>query len=87
VTPILGSRYKKVMYFEYTDDTFTIRKPKPAHLGVLGPIIQGEVGKQISVSNFLFGGEKVSVKFVSELNFQISITVLYSLTDLEKRKV
>ncbi|XP_076807003.1 hephaestin-like protein [Clavelina lepadiformis] len=46
---LIGSVYKKVLYHEYTDDTFTRRKPKPAYLGILGPIIKGEVGDRIHV--------------------------------------
>jgi hypothetical protein len=33
--------YKKVRYFEYTDDSFTEKKPQPGWLGILGPIICG----------------------------------------------
>lgn len=35
----IGSRYKKVRYVEYTDDTFTVkmlRSPAERHLGILG---------------------------------------------------
>ena len=41
--------YKKVRYFEYTDDSFTEKKPQPAWLGVLGPIIRGVEGDTIKV--------------------------------------
>ncbi|XP_061596610.1 ferroxidase HEPHL1 [Cololabis saira] len=49
----IGSRYKKVVYREYTDDSFTRQKKRPArqqHLGILGPIIKGEVGEQIVIT-------------------------------------
>ena len=36
--------YKKVRYFEYTDDSFTQKKPQPTWLGILGPIIRGVEG-------------------------------------------
>ncbi|RVE63889.1 hypothetical protein OJAV_G00140780 [Oryzias javanicus] len=41
----IGSRYKKVVYREYTDDTFRVQKkqqPNQQHLGIMGPIIRGE---------------------------------------------
>ncbi|KAM6907524.1 ferroxidase HEPHL1 [Xenentodon cancila] len=49
----IGSRYKKVVYREYTDETFTVQKtrqPCQQHLGILGPIIKGEVGEQIVIT-------------------------------------
>ncbi|XP_029924399.1 hephaestin-like protein 1 [Myripristis murdjan] len=49
----IGSRYKKVVYREYTDDTFQTQKKRPAnqqHLGILGPIIKAEVGEQILIT-------------------------------------
>lgn len=48
----IGSVYTKSLYREYTDDTFTTLKPRLAkwqHLGVLGPVIQAEVGDTIKV--------------------------------------
>lgn len=41
--------YQKVRYIEYTDDTFTTKKPQPAWLGILGPIIRGVEGDTIKV--------------------------------------
>jgi len=44
--------YKKVLYREYTDSTFTTLKPRPGqweHLGFLGPLIRGVVGDTIRV--------------------------------------
>jgi len=44
--------YRKVLYREYTDSTFTTLKPVPpewAHLGFLGPLIRGVVGDTIRV--------------------------------------
>ncbi|XP_029957075.1 hephaestin-like protein 1 [Salarias fasciatus] len=49
----IGSRYKKVVYREYTDDSFTVQKdrqPNQQHLGVMGPIIKAEVGEQIVIT-------------------------------------
>jgi FtsP/CotA-like multicopper oxidase with cupredoxin domain len=41
--------YKKVRYFEYTDGSFTEKKPQPAWLGILGPIIRAVEGDTIKV--------------------------------------
>lgn len=49
----IGSRYKKVVYREYTDDSFKVQKkrqPSQQHLGILGPIIKAEVGEQIVIT-------------------------------------
>lgn len=48
----IGKVYKKVLYREYTDATFTTLKPVPdqwKHLGTLGPVIRGVVGDTIKV--------------------------------------
>lgn len=42
----------KAVYHEYTDETFTTRKPVPPeweHLGMLGPLIRAEVGDTVKV--------------------------------------
>jgi FtsP/CotA-like multicopper oxidase with cupredoxin domain len=44
-----NTRKKKVRYVEYTDATFTIRKPQPEWLGILDPIIRAEVGDTVVV--------------------------------------
>tara|TARA_Y100000588_G_scaffold201700_1_gene215294 strand:+ start:220 stop:1197 length:978 start_codon:yes stop_codon:yes gene_type:complete len=41
--------YKKTRYIEYTDATFTQKKPQPEHLGILGPVIRGTVGDTIKI--------------------------------------
>ncbi|XP_063772022.1 ceruloplasmin-like isoform X2 [Pseudophryne corroboree] len=49
----IGGRYKKVVYIEYTDSTFTKRKERSseeAHLGILGPVILAQVGDFIKVT-------------------------------------
>ncbi|XP_068456801.1 ferroxidase HEPHL1 isoform X2 [Clinocottus analis] len=49
----IGSRYKKVVYREYTDDTFRVQKERKAnqqHLGIMGPIIKAETGEQIVIT-------------------------------------
>ncbi|XP_015237597.1 PREDICTED: hephaestin-like protein 1 [Cyprinodon variegatus] len=45
----IGSRYKKVVYRQYTDETFQKQKTRPDHWGILGPIIHAEVGEQILI--------------------------------------
>lgn len=48
----IGLVYRKALLFEYTDDTFSARKPRPPewqHLGLLGPVIRAEVGDVIRV--------------------------------------
>jgi hypothetical protein len=46
---INDTKYNKTRYFEYTDNTFKVRKPQPEWLGILGPIIRAEVGDEIVV--------------------------------------
>ncbi|KAL4630784.1 ceruloplasmin [Arapaima gigas] len=49
----IGGKYKKAVYVEYTDDTFTKRKertPEEEHLGILGPVIRAEVEDTIKVT-------------------------------------
>jgi FtsP/CotA-like multicopper oxidase with cupredoxin domain len=48
----IGHVYKKAIYREYTDATFTTLKPRPPeeqYLGILGPILRAEVGDTIKV--------------------------------------
>jgi hypothetical protein len=48
----IGSKYLKARYVEYTDGTFSTPKPiapEWAHLGLLGPVLRGEVGDVIRV--------------------------------------
>jgi FtsP/CotA-like multicopper oxidase with cupredoxin domain len=45
--------FRKAVYREYTDATFTQLKPRPPeweHLGLLGPVIRAEVGDHIEVT-------------------------------------
>jgi FtsP/CotA-like multicopper oxidase with cupredoxin domain len=47
-----GSKFRKALYREYTDETFKqlkARAPKWEHLGSLGPLIRAEVGDTIRV--------------------------------------
>jgi hypothetical protein len=40
---LIGPKYKKARYIEYTDGNFTTVKPTPEWLGFVGPIIRAEV--------------------------------------------
>nr|XP_020013931.1 ceruloplasmin [Castor canadensis] len=49
----IGGSYKKLVYREYTDASFTQRKergPAEEHFGLLGPLIYAEVGDTIRVT-------------------------------------
>lgn len=48
----IGRVYKKAIYREYSDDTFTVLKQRTAedaYLGLLGPVLRAEVGDTIKV--------------------------------------
>jgi len=48
----IGAVYKKAIYREYTDASFStlkVRPPEEQYLGLLGPILRGEVGDTIRV--------------------------------------
>ncbi|XP_058232223.1 hephaestin-like protein 1a isoform X2 [Hemibagrus wyckioides] len=48
----IGPEYIKVVYHQYTDDTFTTKKTRGSdeeHLGILGPILRVEVGERVQV--------------------------------------
>uniref|UniRef100_A0AAR2JEJ0 Coagulation factor VIII, procoagulant component n=1 Tax=Pygocentrus nattereri TaxID=42514 RepID=A0AAR2JEJ0_PYGNA len=46
-----GKVYKKVVYVEYTDKTFTVRKSKSNSL--IGPVLRGEVEDQFQVISYI----------------------------------
>lgn len=48
----IGRTYRKAIYREYTDSSFTALKPRPPeweHLGMLGPLLRARVGDTIRV--------------------------------------
>jgi manganese oxidase len=47
--PYTNTVYPKMRYIEYTDGTFSVKKPQPEWLGILGPIIRAEVGDTVIV--------------------------------------
>ncbi|HEY1679180.1 MAG TPA: multicopper oxidase domain-containing protein [Candidatus Sulfotelmatobacter sp.] len=42
-------QWPKTRFIEYTDSTFTVARPQPEWLGILGPVIRAEVGDEIVV--------------------------------------
>jgi hephaestin len=60
----IGRKYKKALYREYTNGTFSALKPRPAaweHLGMLGPLIRAVVGDTIEVNFRNNTGRPVSI--------------------------
>ena len=60
----IGTIYKKVLYREFTDATFTkekIRSDREKHLGVLGPILRAEEGDELVVVFKNMASRKYSV--------------------------
>ena len=45
----IGQVYKKTVYREFTDGTFQQQKPHRRDLGILGPVIRGEIGDTLKV--------------------------------------
>ncbi len=45
----IGDTYRKAVYREYADGSYSTKVERPAYLGTLGPIIRGEVGDTIVV--------------------------------------
>ena len=48
----IGTKYRKAIYREYTDESFSTLKPRradEAYLGIVGPVLHAEVGDTIKV--------------------------------------
>ena len=45
----LRTEFGKERFVEYTDDSFSKKKPQPSWLGILGPVIRAEVGDEVVV--------------------------------------
>lgn len=43
----IGSTYRKAVYRQYTDNTYTEKVDHPEHLGILGPVLMAEVGDRL----------------------------------------
>jgi manganese oxidase len=50
---LIGPKYKKAHYVEYTDGNFTTVKPSPEWLGNVGPIIRAEVHMLVTAQTTL----------------------------------
>ncbi|XP_032201865.1 ceruloplasmin isoform X3 [Mustela erminea] len=64
-TTRIGGSYKKLVYREYTDASFTNRKkrgPEEEHLGILGPVIWAEVDDTIRVTFHNKGAYPLSIE-------------------------
>lgn len=57
----IGSVYKKALYRQYTDESYSQEIVKPAWLGFLGPIIRAEVGDVIEVHMKNFANRSYSL--------------------------
>lgn len=46
---VLCGRYRKAVYRQYTDATFTTRVKQPEYTGLLGPTLIAEVGDSLKI--------------------------------------
>jgi len=46
----IGRQYWKCIYEEYTDGSFTVKKPRPPWAGLIGPTLRCEVGDRMAIS-------------------------------------
>ncbi|XP_072029142.1 hephaestin-like protein [Amphiura filiformis] len=61
----IGGSYKKAVFVEYTDNTFStkvVRGQEEEHLGFLGPIIRAEVGDEILVTFYNDASRNYSIQ-------------------------
>lgn len=45
----MGSKFKKAVYKQYTDNTYEREIPKPDWLGMVGPLLKCEVNEKIVI--------------------------------------
>ena len=45
----IGKVYKKAIYREFTNSTFTEQKPHDEKMGILGPVLRGQRGDVIQI--------------------------------------
>lgn len=57
----LGHVYKKAVLREFTDDTFTVQKPREPWMGLLGPVLIGEVGDILNIVFYNMASHPVSI--------------------------
>lgn len=65
----LGYKYKKVVYVEYTDGSFTQRK-NPAN-ALLGPLLKGKVNDQIYVSQMFEDRKYTKIGLLCMIKFEL----------------
>ncbi|XP_045150941.1 ceruloplasmin [Echinops telfairi] len=46
----IGGTYRKIVYREYTNASFTEQKAREEHYGILGPVLKAEVGQSLKVT-------------------------------------
>ncbi|RMC08180.1 hypothetical protein DUI87_15214 [Hirundo rustica rustica] len=64
----VGSTYKKSVYKQYTDSTYTTEIPKTRLLGFLGPVIRAEVGDTLKNELLELGSPKEKEEESSAIN-------------------
>ncbi|XP_033124936.1 hephaestin-like protein [Anneissia japonica] len=77
----IGSVYKKAVYREYTDATFTQEQNRTTdleHLGFLGPVIQAEVGDTIQVTFLNMATRNYSIHAQGVLYDKMSEGMMYN---------
>lgn len=57
----LGHVYKKAVLREFTDETFTVQKPRQPWMGILGPVLIGEVGDILNIVFYNMASHPVSM--------------------------
>jgi hephaestin len=65
VEALADTTYKKVVYVEFTDATFTVEKAVPpewAHEGIMGPVLRAEVGDTLVVTLRNDGPQPCSIR-------------------------
>ena len=57
----IGHVYKKAIYRQYTDDTYSVEIPKPVWHGILGPILHGQLGDILYIHFWNKGSRHYSI--------------------------
>ncbi|XP_042894913.2 hephaestin-like protein [Parasteatoda tepidariorum] len=83
----LGQIYRKAILWEYTDETFTIQKPKEPWMGILGPVLQGEVGDILNIVFYNMANHPLSIHPHGVRYQKIHEGALYDDNTTESEKV
>ncbi|XP_068135334.1 ceruloplasmin-like [Hyperolius riggenbachi] len=81
----IGGTYKKVVYREFTDSTFTKEKPRPReqeHLGILGPLIMAQIGDTVKITFKNMASHPYSIQ-AHGVNYQMDMGGAFYKTDNE----